>query len=403
MEPASKGQASIMDITMLLLIIIVATTFLQIYALGSAQTSTGNLKDELSDEYAAGALFALTYVSADAAAYSTVQSHALTNVSDEDLAGLVNASQEAREYIHGLDDTLENWSENITAKREEIDAQIKDTIDELSDIRKDLSGKQGQLTEGLEDLQETCTDIVADLNTYAGIMGAEKIPAEEDPCKYAGDMNSYVANTTKTLNGTIYSAEEKLSEARDALYTDTGKALDALQEARCLLSEAEIKIDSYITYAQAGIREDATLLDMLPARAGLETKSVSEAVAESLYVEDRLAYSDAARTAAATGVRTALQESGMGPDDPKSQIAQAAMLTLGRADYRSLAESSVKSALDSLLAEQGYSYCFTAETCCSRMQTGDCENKPDNSGHAKKTIHAPGNESAEMTLDLWRT
>jgi len=66
-----------------------------------------------------------------------------------------------------------------------------------------------------------------------------------------------------------------------------------------------------------------------------------------------------------------------------------------------LPKKRTNSALTKQLTEQGYDYCFTAKTCCSTIQDGNCS-IPPNAAKAKTNIKTPENKTAEMTLFIWK-
>ncbi|MBN2251384.1 MAG: hypothetical protein JW724_04850 [Candidatus Altiarchaeota archaeon] len=401
MKPSNKGQASVIDVLMLSMIIVISLTFLQIYSLTHASSSTRDTVNRASDEYAINALNALSYVTVQDTSYTTIQTGTVSNVSDPDLQGFVNASLEVRDYARALDERLDNWSANVTEATEEIDSAIDGIIENITEYREILSEKNEQLTSGLEDLESSCTDLTEELNTYAQLAGGTEI-ISEDSCTYAGGLKEYIDDTASSADQVMADATNDLNEAKDALHTDAEKARELLQDARCLLRALEIKLDRFVTYAQTGVKEDSTLIDLLPVETNLETKTVEDLVTESLYMEDRLMQSDNIRAAAAAGVRIVLQETGTPLNDTKNQIAQATVLTLERKESRELAVSAVGSSLEKTLTGQGYKYCFTAETCCSTLTAGECSDIPDDHATAKRAFNTPGNETGEMTLKVWR-
>ena len=402
MNLSKKGQSSLIDILLLSTIIVIAIAFLHIYSITHMSTNSKNLKDALGDEYASRVLMALSYVNARDAGYDTVQAHAVTNVSDQDLSTLVQASLKLRNYTSHLDQTLENWSENLTRAHDQAKTGMEDIRKNISDLRDELAKEKDSLTSSLSAAEANCAGLTDALNKYADIVGLPEIFPDGDPCGYVKEMGSVASGTYESVDGKLTELDEKITEAESYLDTDQAKLSKVLQEARCILKETDVKNDVLISYAQLGVKQDTTLLDLFPARASLETKTVTETIGESLYVEDRLAQSDTARMLGAAGVRILLSENGIGLGDTKSQITQAAALTFARKEYRELAQKSVESSLHNMLTKQGYAYCFKAENCCNKVTAGICDKVPDNAARAKRSIQAFGNETAEMTLDIWK-
>jgi gas vesicle protein len=402
MEIKNKGQAGVIDLMLFSLIIILAIAFLQVYSVTHASTSVKNMKYAIADEYAANTLLVLSHISARGAGYRTVQHSAVSNVSDEDLEGFVNGSLKIRNYTRTLDARLDNWSRNVTNAEDQIESEIDGINQNLTQLREALAEKQEALTNVLDAAKDTCEDILSAMNSYSDAVGAEALAGGEDPCAYPDELNKYIINVSSDVFESFTQAEDILQGAKDAVHSDAKAAQEAIEKARCLLSEVNVKLDGFISYAQLGVNEKTTIIDLVPALADLETKTVTEVLGEALYVEDRLAESDALRAAGAVGVRAAMQSSGMGLNDTRNRIAQASALTIARKDYKENAKNAVGNALDNLLAKQGYSYCFKAATCCDEVIAGDCGNVPYGTGHAVQEIDTQGNETAEMSLDIWR-
>jgi hypothetical protein len=96
----NMGQSTAIDIGMLTMIIIIALTFLQMYSITHASTSTKNFKEQIMTEYAQHALLSLSYVSPTGADYSTVQPDAVGNTYLGEVEELINASLVLRNYTN---------------------------------------------------------------------------------------------------------------------------------------------------------------------------------------------------------------------------------------------------------------------------------------------------------------
>ena len=402
MNLSNKGQSSVVDILLLSMIVVIAAAFLHIYSATHQSTGSKDLKQVLSTEYASRALMMLSYVNSPDASYETVQSGTVTNVSDPDLSGIVNVSLRIRGYTAYLGQTLANWSENITKAHDPAKAGMEGIRGNISDLENGLAEQKDSLTSGLSTAETDCAGLIDAMNKYYSIIGAASISPASDPCGYVKDLNSTVSGTYQGVGDKLAELDGKITEVEGYLDTDQEKTLKAIQEARCLLKEINVKNDMLISYAQLGVRSDTTLIDLFPAKASLETKTVTETVGESLYIEDRLATSDATRMLGATGVRMILSEQGISPGDAKSQILQAAVLTFARKEYRELAQKSVEASLDGVLTKQGYKYCFTARNCCNQVTAGVCDKIPENAVRAERSSQAMANETGTMTLAIWR-
>ena len=399
---AKKGISGIVDVALFSSLVIVAIAFLQIYSVSHASGSIKNIKYAEQSGYAQNALHTLGYVTAKEAEYDTVQASALENATDPGLEALIEMSDEARNYSRSLDARLENWSRNVTAAAEDIASEIDSIRKNLSDLHAGIKEKTSDLTDALNGAKDTCSDITGGLNAYAEIIGATPLTQEEDPCDGIGESIQQINVISAGIDDSYSSADEALEDVVDAVHLGEDAALEYITVARCALWEADVKLDRFTTYAQLAVKGDTTLLDLMPARASLGTKTVKEVLSESLYVEDRLARSGLLETAGAFGTRMAMQTEGYGLVDPKSRIAQGAVLTIIREDYRILGESAVKGSLDRTLTGQGYAYCFIASTCCTKITAGACEAVPYNSGRAVQTLKTVENETAQLELNIWR-
>jgi hypothetical protein len=399
---AKKGISGIIDVALFSSLIIVAIAFLQIYAVSHTSTSIKDQKILSQNSYAQNALHTLGYVTAKAASYDTVQDSAITNTSDPDLEALVNMSDKARNYSRSLDRKLENWSRNITAASDEITGELDEIRENITDLRTGINEKTSSLIDALNEAKDTCSDITDGLNAYAEIIGGAPLSLDDDPCDGVDESVKQVSNISTGIDISFADAEQKLEDIADTVNSNTEKALESITSARCILREVDVKLDRFTTYAQLAVKEDTTLIDLMPAKASLGTKSVKEVLSESLYVEDRLARSGLLETAGAFGARAAMQTQGFGMDDPKNQIAQGAVLTIIREDYRTLGENAVKDSLDKALTGQGYAYCFVAKTCCTTISAGSCENIPYGSGRAVQTLKTIENQTAQLELNIWR-
>jgi len=395
----SRGISSVMDIAMYSMIVVIAMAFLQTYSMTHQSTDVKDLKMRAEEEYAANALLAMSYLTCSGAGYRTVQQNAVESVTDPDMQPVIEAGESIRDYSRTLDEKLANWSEGIAETRSDINAEIDDAINSTAYIKDTLDAQTGSLDSGLENAAENCKNYTDGINTFLKIFSGEQITG--DPCK---ELSEYGADISRTA-GEI---DKSLTEIKDTLYKikglrrhKHGKTEELIQQARCILKEADIKTDRFITYAQLGTKENTTLTDLWPAKANLGTKTITETIGEALYTEDRLAGSGELQAAAAFGTRIAFQKAGTGPADPKNRITQGIVLSIDRIDYRSLAEKAANSALTKQLTEQGYDYCFTAKTCCSTIQDGNCS-IPPNAAKAKTNIKTPENKTAEMTLFIWK-
>jgi hypothetical protein len=395
----NRGVSSVIDILMYSMIIIIAIAFLQVYSITHQSTNVKELKAKAEEKYAANALLTLSYLTNKDADYKTMQSQAVENTPDEDLQPIVNAGDSIRNYTSFLDGKLENWSKNVTKFHDEIKAGIDEAMDNVSILKEKIDAEKDGLTNELERAKDNCDNYVDSVNTFSELIGGETLSG--DPCAGIDDTESYISNTTKAIDDSLIKANDTLYKIKDSIDTDLDLVQDYLQEARCILKETQVKTDRFVTYAQLGVKENTTLIDLWPAKATLGTKTVTETIGEALYTEDRLAKSGELQAAGAFGARIALQEAGYGLSDSKNQIAQGLILSIEREDYRDLAKKAVKASMTKQLSDQGYNYCFTAKTCCSVIQEGNCV-IPYNSIKAKTNIKTNENETVEMTISIWR-
>ena len=395
----NKGVSSAIDIAMYSMIIIIAMAFMQVYAVTHQSTDVKELKAKAEEEYAANTLLTLSYLTNKEADYSTVQSQAVENTPDADLEAIVKAGDSIRNYSRTLDGKLENWSKNVTAAHDEIRAVIDEAMANVSAAKEKIDLQQEGLNAELKNAKDNCNDYVTNINAFAELIGGEQLTG--DPCAGISDTESDVSNATKDIDESLITINNTLYQIKESVDTNIEKAEDLIQDARCVLKEVDVKTDRFVTYAQLGVKENTTLIDLWPAKANLGTKTVTETIGEALYTEDRLAKSGELQAAGAFGARIALQEAGYKMSDSKSKIAQGLILSIEREDYRNLAKKAVKASLIKQLSDQGYSYCFTAKTCCSMIQDGNCV-IPYNSVKAKTNIKTNENETVEMTISIWR-
>jgi hypothetical protein len=394
----NMGQSTAIDIGMLTMIIIIALTFLQMYSITHASTSTKNFKEQIMTEYAQHALLSLSYVSPTGADYSTVQPDAVGNTYLGEVEELINASLVLRNYTNRTDALLENWSENITASTEEIINSIDVIKSNISKLRSEVKKESDSLSV-LGGMMPDCENTTKGLNSFADLIGGTTILT--DSCDYVSGLARTVNDTLNVADNLLYQSETKLGEVKYYVASDADMALKAIQDARCVLREANVKIDYFISYAQLGLKDNVSLLTTMPATASIDSKTVTEVIGESLYIEDRLAESSLVGTAATAGLKLYMSGEEYSTDS-KDNVMEGAVLAYGRKSYLSLAQTAVENKFDVILTKQGYSYCFTAKDCCSKVTAGECDNIPYNSARASRTISTLGKESAEMTLDIWR-
>jgi hypothetical protein len=395
----NRGQSTAIDIGILTMIVIIALSFLQIYSITHASTSTKNLREQMMVEYAQHALVSLSYVSPAGADYVTVQPGAVGNTYLGEVEELVNSSLLLRNYTNRTEAMLENWSENITAATEEIINSVEAIQSNISKLRSEVKKESDSLSDVLGAVTPDCENTSWGLNSFADLIGGTKILT--DSCDYVSGLASKVNDTLSVADNFLYQSETKLGEVKYYVASDEDTALAAIQEARCVLREANVKIDYFISYAQLGLKENVSLLDTMPATAAIDSKTVTEVIGESLYIEDRLAESSLVGTAATAGLKLYMTGEEYSTDS-KDNVMEGAVLAYGRKSYLSLAQTSVENKFDFLLTKQGYGYCFTAKDCCSKVTAGECDNIPYNSARASRIISTLGKESAEMTLDIWR-
>jgi hypothetical protein len=395
----NRGVSSTIDIVMYSMIIIIAMAFLQVYSVTHQSTDIKELKAKAEEKYAANTLLTLSYLTNKDADYMTVQAQAVENTPDEDLQPIVGAADSIRNNSRALNEKLENWSKNVTAAHDEIKAVIGEAMENVSAVKEAIDAQQEGLGVELEKAKDNCDDYVGNINTFSELIGGETLSG--DPCTGIEDTESYISDTTKGIDESLIKVNDTLYKIKDSIDTDLDLVQGYLQEARCILKEVDIKTDRFVTYAQLGVRENTTLIDLWPAKANLGTKTVTETIGEALYTEDRLAKSGELQAAGAFGARIALQESGYELSDSKNRIAQGLILAIEREDYRNLAKKAVKSSLTKQLSDQGYNYCFTAKTCCSMIQEGNCV-VPYTSVKAKTNIKTNENETVEMTISIWK-
>lgn len=404
MPSCNKGQAAIIDLAMLAVIVTCAIAFLQIYTITHANTQTENLKYTITQEYAANTLLSMDYVTAPGIGYDTVQTNAVTHVEDEDLEKLINITNDIKTYARELDGKIAGWTENITESRDEVTGEIDDITDTVRDLKDDYIDASSGLSTRLETASQQCEEFGDDINQFGELIGGVNGMSEFDPpCESLDDFASNINLIEESVTGNIAEMEGLLQETKDYLNNiETDPALEALMKIRCALRKLEIEMDRYVTYAQLGIAPGANLMDLMPARAALDTKTLTSAVTESLYTEDRLARSDYMRMLAATGIRVLASETEAGMDDPKSSLLQGAALTFSRRDYREISSEAVEGMLERTLKAQGYEYCYMAETCCSHITAGDCENKALDSIVARRSAMTHEGEPVDMSLWIWR-
>lgn len=402
MTSGKKGVSAVIDVALFSSLVIIAISFLQVYSVSHTSTTVKEMKHNAQGEYAQNVLHTLGYVTAKEAVYDTVQASALINASDPDFEALIEMSNEARNYSKSLDAELETWSRNITEAADDINLGIESMRKNLSDLREGIRDKTYALTDALNEAKDACTDITDGLNTYSEIIGGRPMKPGDDPCEGIEKSLQEIASIAEGIEDSFTSADEALKNVADTAGSDKEKAAGYISAVRCALREVDVKLDRFITYAQVAVKEDTTLLDLMPAHATLGTKTVKEVLSEALFVEDRLARSGMLETAGAYGTRMALQDQGYGMEDPKSRIAQGAALTIIRDDYRRLGEAAVKGSLERTLSWQGYSYCFVASTCCTKITAGECEGVPYNSGRAIQTLKTLENDTAQLALNIWR-
>ena len=423
----NKAISGIYDVLMFSIIIVMAVAFLQVYSLTHASTSVNNLKDQLSDDYAGSVLLTLTHVSEKDAGYETVQEGTIVEVSDKDLEYTVNESISARESLQKTDRTLERWVENATAWKEEASNRSASIIHDIDEIEATILYAHSALDESawrMKSLSLKCAQMVEEAKKYEDLIGGMGI-TETDPCAYLDERNGQISAMAENISKDLDGITQKLEATKNAVSAadleaqeNTDEAIALLTQARCALREVNVKIDNFASYLQLGVKEDATLVDLLPTKADLENMPAAEMLGESLYVEDRLAQSDYWRSGAAIAARLALkgqsgnesQQNGTqttlnGTNNTKSRIAQATLLTLIRLDYREKAKAAVTGILEKALTEQGYKYCFKAQTCCSPMNKifiGECDNIPPDTGQANRNIRTIDGDKGDMTLHIWR-
>ncbi|MEA3255528.1 MAG: hypothetical protein U9Q22_06805, partial [Candidatus Altiarchaeota archaeon] len=304
---------------------------------------------------------------------------------------------ELKGHMDDLDDILTILKNNLS------EANVSALKEDINVISEDIRG----VGDNLGDLgisYVNCTNVVDQIKGYINLFGVINMTVE-DPCDFINDeVNEFIyTGINEAIRGNLSELNASLQDLSDSLdEEDVDELVDTLEGIQCTLRGVNVKLDRFISYMQLSVREDSTFMDLLPPDVSMETKTVTETIGEALYVEDRLAQSDYGRVAAAIGVRVGFQVAGMGLNNSKNQLGQAIALTLTRKDYKAAARDSVKESLNILLSEQGYDYCFTAETCCDRLEAGSCLSIPDNFGLARQGFRTTDGETGEMSLHIWR-
>ncbi|MFZ2455778.1 MAG: lamin tail domain-containing protein [Candidatus Altiarchaeia archaeon] len=311
----NKGLSSIFDVMILGIIIVMAIAYLQVFSITHQSTKITDIKDETTGIYASNALRLMDYISSDAD-YQTVQTGTLEIVSDKDFNKVVEMSEKAREYTHKLDGILENWSNNETALKEHIEEISDELTGEIENIQGNISGIQallGETEDSINSINTQCADIMKNLEEYKTLLGGD-ITGEESPCGYVKNIGGGLSDKAKNISTGLQEINDQLEDAKKIIKDINGsveenadKILEIIQQARCVLRKVNVEMDNYVTYLQLGVKEEATLMDLLPAKADLKTKTITETVGEALYVEDRLTQSDLLRAMGAGGYRVATE------------------------------------------------------------------------------------------------
>lgn len=541
MRLRNKGFSSVVDAAVLGLALGLSLAFVQVFSMTQANTVIKNVETESNNEYVSSALNALDYVTVKDAGYETVQDGSIGLTYDSDLQKIIDASAKIRDYTGKLDNTLSAWEDNIMRLgnySEELCSNYAQEIRELQGKLGDASGSINDASDDLKKASSKCYAMVDEMGSYGDLLDTSLTGGCDAAGNFTGDVENQAGNITEGINRLNNTLENltSLIEDLNASIQEKEKIISLIRDGRCVLSELNVKLDNYISYVQYGVNENNTLVDLFPAKAGLETLTVSRAVGESLYVEDRLIQSDSLRAIGSFGAKIALEHPGNATgnysDNPvednesapgeeyhsylisqnastcegcihcsncsndtcsdcddcaicynrimaedlydlfnssgnlvditemtdyfncdnctnclanlsiscdcarcrhsynvtekgasdsnndtntsdqytgnnaKARIMEAAILTLVRLDYRQKAGKAVENVLDHLLASQGYSYCFTAKTCCSlnKITVGECDKTPQNAIAASKTIKTssdPG-KRGEINLKMWR-
>jgi hypothetical protein len=313
----NKGISSLIDMIALMMIVMLAGSYLTVYSLSHSSIRAKNIKDTAQDMYAQNALRTLSYITAKDAGYWTVQPGVLEEVSDEDLERLVDLSIQARDYAYRLQGVLQRWEDNMTAFKEDVDGYTSGVTGDIEEARAKINDTRNIIDEcraHMQGLSTLCDNATESLKNFTDILGGSNMT--DAPCDYVDGVTEQVTDTAATLDQNLSAFDQKLAELEDTVQEineATDENADRIQklivEARCILNEINVKMDNYVSYVQLGVKDNVTIMDMMPGNAALETVPVSTVLGESLYVEDRLAQSDLIRAGGAIAARIALQGS----------------------------------------------------------------------------------------------
>jgi hypothetical protein len=541
MRLRNRGFSSVVDAAVLGLALGLSLAFLQVFSMTQANTAIKNVEAETSNEYVSNALNALDYVTVKDAGYETVQDGSIGLTYDSDLQKIIDASAKIRNYTGELDNTLSAWENNVTLLGNYSEELCSQYTQEIRDMQGKLGDALDSINDASEDLKKApskCYEMADEVGSYGDLLDTSLTGGCSAVGNFTGDVENQAGNVTAVisrLNNTLENLTS-LIEDLNASIQEKEKIISLIRDGRCVLSELNVKLDNYVSYIQYGVNENNTLVDLFPAKAGLETLTVSRAVGESLYVEDRLIQSDSLRAIGSFGAKIALEhpdnDTGNDSDNPaennesrpgeeyhsylisrnastcegcihcsncsndtcsdcddcaicygrakaedlygmfnlsgnlvdltemtdyftcgnctncsanysiscdcarcrhsynvtekgvsgdnndtntsgqykgnnaKARIMEAVILTLVRLDYRQKSGKAVENVLDHLIASQGYSYCFTAKTCCSlnKITVGECDKIPQNAIAASKTIKTSSDpeKRGEINLKMWR-
>jgi archaellum component FlaC len=306
-EMKNKGFSSLLDVMIYAFILVLSFTAIMLYSSSHHATSIKNLKYEAENRYAAQALESLSYLTIDGDGYQTVQAGTLEPVTDEDLKLLYNISDAIRRYGANLDNRLKNWSRNLTTLKEDIE-DVKDNIEGIQYRISDAKELVDDTTERINTLPTRCYELLNDVNTYGQLIGGITLN-DSSPCAQVENLAAQVTESASQVNTGLSNANDSLEAVIEKIdnYSDDETLLESIQQARCLIREVNIKLDNYVSYAELGVKQNATLIDLLPVRARMQTAPLTMIAGESLYVEDRLAQSDYLRAGGAMAAKIGLQ------------------------------------------------------------------------------------------------
>ncbi|MFZ2456178.1 MAG: hypothetical protein WAX07_06855 [Candidatus Altiarchaeia archaeon] len=301
-----KGISSLFDVMIYAIILVMAFAAIQIYSVSHQSASIKNIGYEAENRYAAQTLDALSYLTIDGDGYETVQAGTIENVEDKDLKKLSDAGKLLRELTGNLDATLDGWSDNSSKLKEDL-TRVKTSIELARQILTTTKYYVDKTSKEIQKLPAKCDEIL-DVNVYGQIIGGININ-DSDPCAQVDALTSRVTNASAGVIEQIDTSDNALQDIITKIdsYSEDQMLLDRIQQTRCLLREVNVKLDHYISYAELGVKENATLIDLLPVRADLRTAPLTMMAGESLYVEDRLVQSDYLRAGGAIAAIIGMQ------------------------------------------------------------------------------------------------